>query len=112
MALITASPMWPIAKGSAKKTVAAAGTSEALAADTPASLIQIKALAANTNPVYVKLDGVAGTDYKTTQDGYQLSAGQATDPIPLKRNLNEVILDVTTSGEGVCYWYVTCEARG
>ena len=78
-----------------QKTVAATGTAEAIAATQAANGVTIKALAANTNPVYVGNSGV------TTSNGYELAAGEAV--FLEVDDLAKVFVDVTTNGEGVSF---------
>ncbi len=79
-----------------RKTVTTSGTEVALAASTPLKHgVTVKALLANTNNVYVGLNGV------TTLTGFQLDAGQE---IFLKvDNLATVFIDADTNGEGVSF---------
>jgi hypothetical protein len=82
--------------GHGKKVVPTAGSAVALAGDTViVHSVTIKALAGNTNNVYVGSDAVDSTN------GYVLDAGE-THTIEIS-NLNLVYLDVDTNGEGVTY---------
>lgn len=79
-----------------KKTVTSAGTQEALAGSSPIKhSVTIKALAANTNNVYVGSSSVSATN------GYVLDAGE-TLTLQIS-NLNLVYIDVDTNGEGVTF---------
>jgi hypothetical protein len=79
-----------------KKTVASAGTALALAASTVlVHEVTVKALAANTNNVYV------GSSSVDSANGYVLDSGET---VTLKvANLATVFVDVDTNGEGVTY---------
>lgn len=83
---------------SGKKTVAVAGTAEALAGSTTIKSVTIKALAANTGNVYVGDSGVSSTN------GFVLEAGE-TVSLDIN-NLTSVYIDVDTSGQGVTYIYL------
>jgi len=79
-----------------KKTVTSAGTQEALAGSTVLKhSVTIKALAANTNNVYVGSSTVSSTN------GYVLDAGE-TLTLQIS-NLDLVYIDVDTNGEGVTF---------
>jgi len=78
-----------------QKTVTTAGTAEALAASSACLSVTIKALAANTNNVYV---GTAAVD---STNGYVLQAGESIS-FDID-NLADIYLDVDTNGEGVSY---------
>ena len=79
-----------------KKVVASAGTQEALAGSTVLKhSVTIKALAANTNNVYV------GSSTVSAANGYVLDAGET---LTLQiTNLDLVYIDVDTNGEGVTF---------
>ena len=77
------------------KSVTTAGTAETLAASTSVVSVTIKALAANTNNVYV---GSASVD---STNGYVLDAGEAVS-MDID-NLADIYLDVDTNGEGVSF---------
>lgn len=79
------------------KTVAVAGTAEALAGNIElnASVVQLQALATNTGNVFVGNSNVDNTN------GYILAAGE-TVMVPIN-NLNKVYIDVAVAGEGVRY---------
>lgn len=79
-----------------KKTVASAGTQEALAGSSVLKhSVTIKALAGNTNNVYV------GSSTVSSANGYVLDAGE-TLTLQIS-NLNLVYIDVDTNGEGVTF---------
>lgn len=83
--------------------VAAAGTA-VQGPDVKGSCFFIKALAANTNPVYVGSDGVITDKVPgdvTSSNGYQLSAGESVEVYA--DNLNVLFFDVQTNGEGFCW---------
>lgn len=80
---------------SGQKTVATAGTAEALAASTTVKSVVIKALYSNTGTVYVGDSSVSSTT------GIELAAG---DSVALEiDDLSKIYLDVSVSGEGVSY---------
>lgn len=79
-----------------QKTVASAGTEEALGASTElTSGVRVKALAGNTNNVYV------GANPVTSGTGFVLDAGE--EVFIEVANLATVYIDVDTNGEGVSY---------
>lgn len=80
-----------------RKTIAAAGTEEQLAASTAVTQgVTVRALTANTNLVFV-----GGANTVSSATGYQLAAGESV--FIACDNLADVWLDVTTNGEGVSY---------
>ena len=84
-----------------EKTITAAGTPEFLTTrDIECSSVVIRALAGNTNPVYV-VDSDDGSK-KFPDDG--LDAGQSTT-VPIT-NPALIKIDVTTNGEGVVWMAV------
>ncbi len=83
---------------SGKKTVAAAGTAEALGSQAVNGPLMVKALIANTNNVYI--GNVAG-DVAST-NGLELAAGDVVI-FDLVGSLSNLILDVDTNGEGVTW---------
>ena len=97
-ALTTAMPTAEAAPTSVlngKKTVAVAGTAEALVGSTTAKSVTIKALIANTGVIYVGNSGVLSTN------GFALAAG---DTISLDiANLATVFVNSSVNGEGVTY---------
>ncbi len=81
-----------------KKTVAVAGTAEALPSSaTPIKSITIKALASNTGKVYVGGSGVSSAN------GLELSKGESIS-FNYNGNLNDIYIDADVSGEGVVYF--------
>ena len=89
----------PTTVGNGQKTVTAAGTAEALAASTSIHSVTIKALAGNTNNVYVGDSSVDSTN------GFVLDSGES---ISLDiDNLADVYIDTDTNGEGVSFIYVS-----
>lgn len=78
-----------------KKTVTASGTAEALSTSFSCSQVTIKALAANTNNIYV------GNSAVETTDGYVLDAGE--EVTVLIDDLSKVFIDADTNGEGVTF---------
>lgn len=78
-----------------KKTISANGTQEIIAAAQSVTQITIRALAGNTNPVFIGDADVSSTT------GLALAAGETvTFPVG---NLADVWVDVTTNGEGVTF---------
>jgi hypothetical protein len=89
--------------GHGVKTVAAAGTDEALAASTPAKWVMIQAQTDNTGRVAIGATGVDATI--ATGNGIALAAGEiATLPCD---NLADLFIDATVTGDGVRYTYGT-----
>jgi hypothetical protein len=79
-----------------QKTVTAAGTAEALgAATTLYSGVSVKALATNTNDIYVGSSAVDDTN------GYVLSAGEAV--FVENGDLANIFIDADTNSEGVSF---------
>ena len=89
--------------GDGRKTVATAGTAEALAGSTAAKTVVITAELDNTGLVVVGGSTVVAT--LATRRGTPLSAGD-TIAMPID-NLADVFLDVTVSGDGVTYSFTT-----
>ena len=89
--------------GDGRKTVTAAATAEALAASTPAIYVVVTALVGNTGIVVVGGSTVVAA--AATRRGTPLSPGQSMG-LPVD-DLADVYLDVTVSGEGVSYTYLT-----
>jgi len=84
--------------GNGQKTVATAGTAESLGASTTIRSITIKALANNSNNVYI------GDSSVSSSNGFVLDAG---DTISLDiDNLADIYIDVDTNGEGVSFIYL------
>lgn len=79
-----------------QKTVAAAGTAEALGTGDVFGLLYIKPLSTNTGIVYV------GDSTVDSTHGLELSPGDP--PVLMEATaLSEVYLDVATNGEGVSW---------
>lgn len=89
--------------GDGRKTVTTAGTRETLAASTACKKVIITAETDNTGLVVVGGTGVVAA--LATRRGTPLYAG---DTVVLEvDDLNDVNLDVTVSGDGVTYTYLT-----
>lgn len=84
---------------SGQKTVAAAGTAEALGSQAIGGPLAVKALAANTGVVVIGNDGASDI---TTANGFQLSAGE-TLVFNHVAHLANILVDAAVSGEGVCW---------
>jgi len=84
---------------SGEKTVSAAGTAEALAAEDFVQAITIIAKASNTGQVYI---GASDVD-SSTNDGLDAGEVIAFDVIG-SMNLAGIFLDVGVSGEGVDFY--------
>lgn len=79
-----------------QKAVTTAGTAEALGSSTTLTAgVTVKALAANTNNVYV------GDSSVDSSNGYVLDAGESV--FIEVDDLAKVFIDVDTNGEGVSY---------
>ncbi len=78
-----------------RKTVAVAGTAEALAASTAILAVTVKALRTNTNNIYV------GTSSVTSANGFVLSRGSSVSFA--FDNLADIFINADTNGEGVTY---------
>ena len=79
-----------------QKTIASAGTEEAIGASTPLlSGVKVKALAANTGIVYV------GANPVTSSTGFALAAGE--EVFLEVANLATVFIDVSVNAEGVSF---------
>ena len=93
----------PTAIGDGRKVVTTAGEREALASSTPATIVIITAETDNTG--YVVVGGATVVAALATRQGIPLNAG---DSVTLEiDNLADVYLDVTISGEGVTFLYLT-----
>ena len=103
MADAAGNPVGSTGVGHGVKTVAVAGTDEALAASTPAKWVTIQAQTDNTNKVAI---GAAGVDATVaTGTGIALDPGDVyTLPVD---NLADIFVDALVSGEGVRYTYGT-----
>lgn len=89
--------------GHGVKTVAAAGTDEALAGSTPAKWVTVQAQTDNTGIIAVGASGVDAT--VATGTGVALAGGESiTLPVD---NLADVFIDATVTGEGVRFVYGT-----
>ena len=88
-----------------KKTVAAAGTAEALGSDgTLVQALVIKAEDGNGGKIY---PGDSAVDNSDTEQG--LNPGDIlnlTWPDGEMGNLADIYIDVDTNGEGVVFWYL------
>lgn len=93
---ISVTALQPTSVTHGQKTVAAAGTAEALGSSTALlSGVRIKALAANTGNIYV------GGSSVSSSDGFVLAAGEEVF-IEID-DLATVYIDADTNGEGVSY---------
>ena len=84
---------------SGQKTVAAAGTAEALGSALIHGPLMIKALLANSNNVYIGNDGAGDV---TSANGIELDAGEVAI-FNHVGSLANLIVDVDTNGEGVSW---------
>ncbi len=84
---------------SGQKTIAAAGTAEALGSLQVDCGIIIRALDTNTGVVAIGNDGAGDV---TTSNGLRLTAGQATI-FEHVANLADIIVDSAVNGEGVSW---------
>lgn len=92
-----------VALGQGVKTVAAAGTDEALASSTACRWVAVQAQTDNTGLIAVGTVGVDATI--ATGTGITLAAG---DSITLEiTNLAAIYIDATVTGDGVRYTYGT-----
>lgn len=89
--------------GHGVKTVAAAGTDEALAASTAAKWVTVQAQTDNTGIIAVGATGVDAT--VATGTGVALTAGSHIT-LPCD-NLADIFIDATVTGDGVRYTYGT-----
>lgn len=89
--------------GDGVKTVAVAGTDEALAGSTSCSLVTIQAQTDNTGLIAVGATGVDATE--ATGTGLILYAGDSVDV--QESDLANIYIDATVSGDGVRYTYYT-----
>lgn len=89
--------------GHGVKTVATAGTDEALAASTACKKVTIQAQTDNTTLIAIGGSGVDATE--ATGTGIVLYPG-GTFELEID-NLNDVYIDALTNGEGVRYTYFT-----
>lgn len=89
--------------GDGRKTVTAAGTAETLASSTACKSVVITALSTNTGTVVVGGSTVVAS--LSTRRGTPLLASESI--VLDVDNLSKVYLDVTVSGEGVVYTYIS-----
>jgi hypothetical protein len=89
--------------GHGVKTVAAAGTDEALAASTACRKVIIQSQTDNTGFIAVGATGVDATE--ATGTGLLLSPGDSVE-IEID-NLADIFIDSTVTGDGVRYTYFT-----
>jgi len=92
-----------MAAKSGQKTVAAAGTAEALGSQVINGPIMVKALLANSNNVYVGNDGAGDVN---SANGLELDAGDSV-VFEFVGDLSEIIIDADTNGEGVSWLALT-----
>lgn len=84
-----------------RKTVASAGTAEALAASTSCKWVILTAETDNTGLVVIGGSTVVAS--LSTRRGTPLYAGDSV--VVITDNLADIFLDVTVSGDGVTYQY-------
>ena len=89
---------------SGQKTVAAAGTAEALGTALIHGPLMIKALLANTNNVYIGNDGAGDV---ASGNGIELDSGEVA-VFNHVCTLANLIVDVDTNGEGVSWIALNC----
>ena len=89
---------------SGQKTVAAAGTAEALGSALIHGPLMIKALLANTNNVYIGNDGAGDV---ASGNGIELDAGEVA-VFNHVGSLVNLVVDVDTNGEGVSWIALNC----
>lgn len=87
--------------GVGRKTIAAAGTAEALASDTPAKKVDIQAELDNTDVIVVGDSNVIAN--LATRKGIALRAGESYSFEII--NLSHIYIDAVVNGEGVIYAY-------
>lgn len=92
-----------MAAKSGQKTVATAGTAEALGSQVINGPLMVKALLANSNNVYVGNDGAGDV---SSANGLELDAGDSA-VFEFVGDLSEIILDADTNGEGVSWLCLT-----
>lgn len=95
-----------VTEGVSFKTVSTSGTSLRLASQAARAVI-IKANCANTNYVYVVPGGTTAQDYSSTAvpGGLELDNCESVT-LPLISNIQEIVIDTTTNGEGINYTWV------
>ncbi len=84
---------------SGQKTVAVAGTAEALGTAQNNGPLHVKALDTNTGKVYIGNDGSGDID---SSNGLVLMAGEST-VFEWVGSLGSIMLDVSVGGEGVAW---------
>ena len=84
---------------SGQKTVAAAGTAEALGNASIQGPLMIKALLGNGDNVYIGNDGAGDV---TSGNGFELDAGEAI-VFDFVGNLSSIMVDSDANGEGVAW---------
>jgi len=84
---------------SGQKTVAAAGTAEALGSGQVHGAMMIKALTDNAGNVYVGNDGAGDV---TSSNGLELAAGDVMI-LDTVSNLSALVVDADNNGEGVSW---------
>jgi hypothetical protein len=84
---------------SGKKTIAAAGTAEALGTGQVAGPLMVKALAGNTGLVYVGNDGAGDV---ASANGLELAAGEVV-VFQFVSQLSAIMVDSAVNGEGVTW---------
>ena len=84
---------------SGQKTVATAGTAEALGSQVINGPVMVKALLANTNNIYIGNDGSGDV---TSANGLELDAGDSV-VFYFVGDLSEIFLDADTNGEGAAW---------
>lgn len=88
-------PTPPTAVRNGQKTVAAAGTAEAISGSVAVNGVIVQALAGNAGNVFVGDSSVDSTN------GFELQPGQATS-VAID-NLNKVYVDAANNDDGVCF---------
>lgn len=96
-----------VTEGVGNKTVSASGTSLRLASQAARQVV-IKANCANTNYIYVVPGGTTSQDYSSTANpgGIELDNCESIT-LPLISNISEIVIDATTSAEGINYAWVS-----
>ncbi len=89
---------------SGQKTVANAGTAEALGSQTVNGPVMVKALTTNTDLVYIGNDGANDVD---NSNGLPLAAGEVV-VFEYIGNLGALLLDVAVNAEGVAWLALDC----
>ena len=89
---------------SGKKTVAVAGTAEALGSQAIHGPLMVKALTTNTDLVYIGNDGAGDV---AAANGLPLSAGDVV-VFDWVGELGAIMVDVAVNGEGVAWLALDC----